>query len=290
MMNRLQGLLALLCLVSCQSFADVRHYQASIDSSKWQFSKQTRLQCRLEHAIPRYGKAVFSSAAGRSLNLNFALDMLRLPDNYSFAKVSSVPPSYRPGVASKSVTEMKLLKQFDGELTQKPAWILLNELEKGMTPTFYYQDWYSQFDKVVVGVSAVNFHQAYDEFLLCLDNLLPYSFEDISLTVLTYQKNSSELSKSSKKRLAMIAEYLKQDVELELVLVDAYTDSYGGRFHNQELSKKRAAAIQSFFVEHNVDKDRVKIEGFGEKRHIASNQNIIERSKNRQVVIRMQRP
>ncbi|MCU4675012.1 OmpA family protein [Catenovulum sp. 2E275] len=289
-MKKLSCLLGGVYLLSSQTFADVRQYQASLDDSNWQASNQNRLECQLVHQIPRYGKAVFSSQASRSLNLNFTLDMLRLPDNYSFAKVSSVPPSYKPGIPSKSVSEMKLLKQFDGELTQKPAWTLLTELEKGMTPTFYYQDWYSDFDSILVGLSAANFHHAYDQFLQCIDNLLPYAFEDISLTVLTYQKNSSELSKASKKRLAMIAEYLKQDADLDLVLVDAYTDSYGGRWPNQQLSEKRAGAIQQFFVDNGVDKDRIEIEGYGEKRHIASNQNVIERSKNRRVVIRMEKP
>ncbi len=289
-MKKRWGLIWAACLLSSQSFADVRQYKASLDNSKWALAKHSRLQCQLEHSIPRYGKAIFSSQASRALNLNFSLDMLKLPNNYSFAKVSSVPPSYKPGIPSKSVSEMQLLKQFDGELSEKPAWTLLAELEKGMTPTFYYQDWYSEFDSILVGLNAANFHRAYDDFLNCIDNLLPYNFEDISLTVLTYQKNSSELSKASKKRLAMIAEYLKQDAELDLVLVDAYTDSYGGRWHNQQLSEKRAATIRQFFTDNGVEENRVKIEGFGEKRHIASNQNVIERGKNRRVVIRMQRP
>lgn len=279
--------LGILISLSCSAHSAVRQYSADLDSSMWKASNTARLECQLEHNIPRYGKALFVSRASKSLNLNFALDMFKLPDNYSFAKVESVAPSFKPGVAAKQISQMQLLKQFDGELEKKAAWTMISELEKGFNPTFYYQDWYSDFDKISVSINSANFHKAYDEFLVCLDNLLPYSFDDISFTVLTYQSNTAQLSKSSQKRLNMIAEYLKQDPSLELVLVDAFTDSYGGRWHNQELSKKRAQTIKTFFTEAGVDAARVETQGFGEKRHIASNSNVIERAKNRRVVIRM---
>lgn len=284
----LKKILLFICIsITLPSHADIRRYVATIDNSQWQVSKQARLSCQLEHAVPRYGKAIFSSQASNLTNIHFNLDMLRLPSDYRFAKVESIPPSFKPGVASKHITQMQLLKEFDGELADKAAWTMLSELEKGYQPTFYYKDHYSDFDHISVGINAANFHRAYDDFLVCMDNLLPYSFDDIAFTVLTYQKNSAELSKSSQKRLGMIAEYLKQDVELELVLVDAYTDSYGGRWNNEQLSKKRANMIKTFFSDAGVEANRVQIEGYGEKRHIASNQNVLERSKNRRVVIRM---
>ncbi len=46
----------------------------------------------------------------------------------------------------------------------------------------------------------------------------------------------------------MIKEYLSLDPELELVLVDAYSDSYGGRWANFKLSERRALQVRDYFV------------------------------------------
>ena len=90
--------------------------------------------------------------------------------------------------------------------------------------------------------------------------------------------------------MAMITEYLSLDPNLELVLVDAYTDSYGGRWPNLKLSERRAEKIKDYFVQNGVDVSRIQAEGYGERRHIASNQTTLGRGKNRRVVIRMDKP
>ena len=75
--------------------------------------------------------------------MEFQLDMLRLPDSYSLAEVRSVAPKWRPGLNSRPLAKMNLHKQFSPSLPKKIAWTMLSELEQGMSPTFYYNDWYS---------------------------------------------------------------------------------------------------------------------------------------------------
>jgi outer membrane protein OmpA-like peptidoglycan-associated protein len=116
---------------------------------------------------------------------------------------------------------------------------------------------------------------------------LPYSFDDIAYTVLAYKKNTAELTKYSERRLDMIGEYLKEDLDLELVLLDGYTDSYGGSYNNQQLSIKRAQEIKSYFSALGVDADRIEVTGHGEKRHSAPNDTRLDRAKNRRVVVRL---
>ena len=153
--------------------------------------------------------------------------------------------------------------------------------------TLYYQDWYNRYDKVSVALNASNFTSVYREFVQCVSNLLPFSFDDISYTVLSYQNNSTELSKYSQKRLTMIGEYLKEDAELELVLLDGYTDSYGGRYNNEQLSIRRANEVKSYLTSLGVPQDRIKLTGHGEKRHIAPNDTRESRAQNRRVVVRL---
>ena len=166
----------------------------------------------------------------------------------------------------------------------------ISELEQGMSPTFYYDDWYSDSDKISVGLSTAKFQQAYNKFVGCVGNLLNYNFDDIAYTVLNYQFGSDKLTKASRKRINMITEYLSLDPDLELVLVDGYSDSYGPRNVNLKLSVKRANEIKKYFVASGIDPMRIAAKGYGEKRHVASNATIIGRSKNRRVVIRMDKP
>jgi outer membrane protein OmpA-like peptidoglycan-associated protein len=108
--------------------------------------------------------------------------------------------------------------------------------------------------------------------------------------VLNYQFGSDKLTRSSQKRINMITEYLSLDPNLELVLIDGYSDSYGPRNTNLKMSEKRAKQIKSYFIDSGIDPIRIAAKGYGEKRHIASNASVIGRSKNRRVVIRMDKP
>ncbi|QSA20043.1 flagellar protein MotY, partial [Vibrio furnissii] len=79
-------------------------------------------------------------------------------------------------------------------------------------------------------LSAVLFQPQYNAFSDCVASLLPYSFEDISFTILHYDRGDSvELNKASQKRLAQIAEYIRYNPDIDLVLVSTYTDSTDGR-------------------------------------------------------------
>ncbi len=269
--------------------AAMRQYSANESSAVWQNDQTNQLACYLEQPIPYYGKAVFSAKASKSKPIHFQLDMLDTPGDYGQAQVVSVPPPYRPGQPSRVLASMPLYKLFDGELENAASFKMLTELEKGFNPTFYYSDWQNPDDDVAVSLSSVNFKNPYLAFLTCRDGLLPYSFEDIAFTVMNYESNSSELTRESKKRLQKIGAYLKNDPNIDAVEIAAYTDSYGGRWINLELSRKRAKAIKDYIVSQGVDESRVETTGFGEKRHIAPNNTQINRAKNRRVVIQLAR-
>lgn len=268
----------------------LRQYSAAIEDSRWQLTRDNPLVCQLEHDIPRFGKAVFSSVASKALNLEFELDMLRLPDGYSLAEVLSVPPVWRPGEPAKSIAGMKLLKQFNGHLPKKTAWTLLTELEQGYSPAFYFDDWHSPYDKVAAMLNPVQFPATYQQFNQCISRLMPYSFDDIAFTVLSYESGGDELTRDSRRRLEQIAEYLKHDQDIAYVEIQGYTDSYGGRWMNEQLSVRRAEKVKSFFVSAGLEADRVYIEGFGERRHAAPNDTAQDRARNRRVVLQMVKP
>lgn len=289
-MKRLILLSSLLFSAGSAAQDQLRQYSASIEQSEWALSVNTPLQCSLEHQIPHFGRAIFRSVANKGLNLEFELQMLRLPDHYGLAQVLSVPPAWRPGEPTKAVASMQLLKQYNGDLPKKTAWTLLTELEQGFSPTFYYSDWHSPYDKVVAAMNPVKFPASYHQFNQCITSLLPYSFEDIAFTVLSYESGGDQLTRESQRRLAQIAEYLKHDQDIDYVEIQGYTDSYGGRWMNEQLSVKRAEKVKSFFVAAGLNEDRVQVEGFGERRHVAPNDTALERQRNRRVVLQLTKP
>lgn len=281
--------LFLMLILALPADAAVRQYGASLSNSVWTLEKSSPLECRVSHQIPRFGAAHFVSHAGKVTNVAFTLDMRVAPTSRGSAELRSVPPRWRPGEMASHISPMTLYRQFDGSLQDKVVWQMLTELEKGWQPTFFYNDYLNQRDQVAVALSSIKFRPVYDEFLGCVSQLLPFSYDDVSLTVLTYQLQSTELTAESKRKLAMVTEYLKADGEMDALLVDAYADSYGGRWMNQQLSEKRAAAVADLLKDAGVSETRIIANGHGEKRHIAPNDSVLDRAKNRRVVVRLQR-
>lgn len=279
-----------LLAISHLSYGSMRSYSGTLENSKWHVSQQSRLQCQLTHNIPNYGEALFVSEASKLANLSFILDLKRLPADYSLAQVMSVPPKWMPGKGAVPIAELQWRRQFNGDLDDKSAWIMLTELEKGYFPTLYYADWHNKRDRVSVALSATNFKDNYYQFLDCMDNLLPYSFEDIAFAQLNFENNSSRLDKSSREKLAKIEEYLKHDKNIESISVKAYSSSWGGRYANYKMSEKRAMTLKQFFVKLGIEQTKIETEGFGEKRHIASNEDELGRAENRRVVIELTKP
>ncbi|OEE80166.1 hypothetical protein, partial [Vibrio genomosp. F6] len=212
-------------LVSPVSMAIEKRYVATPQQSNWEMVTNSPLECRLVHPIPNYGDAEFSSAAGKKINLDFELKMRRPMGETRNVSLISMPPAWRPGENADRITNIKFFKQFDGYIGGQTAWGILGELEKGRYPTFSYQDWQSRDQRIEVALSSVLFQAKYNVFSDCISNLLPYSFEDISFTILHYERDSDKLNKASRKRLSQIADYVRYNQDIDLVLVATYTDS-----------------------------------------------------------------
>lgn len=265
------------------------HYAASPQQSQWQMITNTPLECRLVHPIPNYGEAVFSSRASKKINLDFELKMKRPMGETRDVSLVSMPPVWRPGEGADRITNIQFFQQFDGYVGGQTAWSILSELEKGRYPTFSYQEWQRRDQRVEVALSSVLFQSSYNVFSDCIANLLPYSFEDIAFTILHYDRTSVELNKRSLKRLAQIAEYIKHNQDIDLVLVSTYTDSEDSKSASQSLSERRAEVLQDYFESLGLPEDRIQVQGYGKRRPIADNASPIGKDKNRRVVISLGR-
>lgn len=279
-----------MALILCGSFpvkADLRSFIADIDTAQWQLSLNDPLSCQLVHDIPAYGKAVFTSRASKDSNLRFTLDMWVKPSKQTFVTLHSIAPKWQPGKTGHLLAEFDFYPAFDGEFLDDLAWKVLAQLDSGMQPTFFYNDWYNVQDQVSVGLSSANFKSTFSAFKACVSQLLPYSFDDIALTVLSYQSGGIQLTDAAQRQLDRIKAYLALDSSVELVLIDAYSDSYGSRHSNRMLSQKRADSLKAVLVASGIDTERILTAAQGEKRPVASNLTMNERDRNRRVVIQI---
>jgi outer membrane protein OmpA-like peptidoglycan-associated protein len=69
------------------------------------------------------------------------------------------------------------------------------------------------------------------------------------------------------------------------VLVEGFTDSTGSSGHNQDLSQRRAGAVQTALQGMGIGRDRVAIRGYGESYPVAGNDTAQNRQLNRRVEI-----
>ena len=266
-----------------------KEYNAGLDNSVWYLTSSTPIQCTLEHPIPRYGQANFVAKASKKINLDFRLDSNRAIPTTEQVQLKSVAPQWRPGTPTEYIDTIKFHQQFDGYVTKQSAWRMLNELERGQFPTFYFHDWYNNNQIVSVGLSSINFNKTYDQFNNCISQLLPYNFNDISYSILHYKKNGSLLTLFSKKRLKMIGDYIRHDQSINVILISGYSDSYGGDYANKVLSEKRANSVKQYLSELGFDNDKIKVSAFGEKHHVADNRNVLGREQNRRVIISLEK-
>jgi outer membrane protein OmpA-like peptidoglycan-associated protein len=59
--------------------------------------------------------------------------------------------------------------------------------------------------------------------------------------------------------------YLRRlNTRSELVLIDGYTDSYGGGNDNLKISNRRAKTIREHFVKNGIDPNRIETKDYAE--------------------------
>ncbi|MGX9418967.1 flagellar protein MotY [Vibrio sp. RC27] len=266
-------------------------YVAKPTQSQWELVKDSPLECKLIHDIPNFGDAEFTVRASKKINMDFELKMFRPMGKTRDVSLVSMPPVWRPGEGAKTITKLQFFQQFDGYVGGQIAWSILSELEKGRYPTFSYNEWQSRDQRIEVALSSVLFKQPYQDFSHCIGRLLPYSFEDISFTILHYDRDRVQVNKASLKRLTQIAEYIRYNQDIDLVLVSTYTasDVEVSKSENQSLSDRRAKVLQDYFESLGLPKDRIDVQGYGQRRAVADDGTPIGKDKNRRVVISLGR-
>ena len=92
------------------------------------------------------------------------------------------------------------------------------------------------------------------------------------------------IKKDEEERVNFIANIVNNS-ETGTILVEGHTDSKGNEEYNQKLSMKRANAVYHYLVKNGINKDKIKVVGYGETKPADTNKTKIGRSLNRRVVV-----
>ena len=98
-----------------------------------------------------------------------------------------------------------------------------------------------------------------------------------------FKVNSTRLTKNSLPAIKELADSLKTNPDLEL-LIEGHTDNSGGPAYNMQLSIDRAEAVKKILLTLGIADNRISVRGFGETRPVADNNTASGKAINRRVV------
>lgn len=101
---------------------------------------------------------------------------------------------------------------------------------------------------------------------------------------LLFAVDSDNVNSRTKDNLVELSSTLKKYEDTE-ILIEGHTDATGSDNYNEELSERRAEAVQKFLIGQGVDPSRMKAVGYGESQPVADNDTADGRQANRRVEI-----
>lgn len=104
--------------------------------------------------------------------------------------------------------------------------------------------------------------------------------EKIVLRNIFFETAKYNLKKESRVELFKLIEFLKRNPNVKIE-VSGHTDNVGNDADNLLLSRKRAEAVVDFLLENGIEASRLKAEGYGETKEVASNSTEEGRALNR---------
>ncbi len=103
---------------------------------------------------------------------------------------------------------------------------------------------------------------------------------------INFDVDEATIKKNSTKTLNAAVKVLKDfaDVRIE---ISGHTDTDGGRDHNLDLSKRRAAAVKQYLVDQGIDGGRIETRGAGPDEPVADNKTKRGKAQNRRIEFKL---
>ncbi len=106
----------------------------------------------------------------------------------------------------------------------------------------------------------------------------------VTLDDVLFDTDRAQLTPGGELQVAHLAEALRQMPDRRVV-VEGHTDNTGSQAYNNDLSQRRADAVEGFLITQGVDPTRIVARGYGESYPVATNATAAGRQQNRRVEI-----
>ncbi len=262
-------------------------YSNFIEDGGWR-TESSNLSCSMTHAIPYYGRAVFTRDAGEPLH--FALRPLTPTLKSGQALLIAQPPVWKSTGSRRELGYVAVGQGVDEVgLGASRAEQMLTELLEGQEIQFTRKLKFGSEDPAQVAITTIGFRAAYRDYETCLASLLPVNFEQIQRTSVYFGSNQHEkLQPLEQQKLDNILAYIKADPQVKEFYIDGHTDAMGSEADNVKLAEKRAVLISNYLVKGGVPKEALWVRWHGERYPVASNDDRLGLAKNRRVTIRLE--
>lgn len=263
-------------------------YAAGLENSEWHV-QSSPLECRIWQPVPGFGDGIFSNRAG--IGLTFYLKSRNNTLAPGKAKLMAEGAVWKPMIEPQSIGEVPVVNDpIPLQVPKAYAQQMLASLSQGLMPTISApENIAAGYPRVKVGVSTVNFPEAYNQYQHCVSQLLPVSFEDIARSAVFYAPGKIKITDEVEEYLRLIARYVKADKRISRIVIDGHTDSSGDKQTNFRVSRERANIIAAFFKKEGISSSRIRTRYHGDKYPAFGNDTENDRSRNRRTTIRLDR-
>lgn len=260
-------------------------YEVEMDLANWEISSSI-FECKIEQKIPGFGSAYFINKSGEDIEFRLDQVFFNVGNNL---KVFLDNPSWRSHKNERKLLQLVNYKKNSTNFSEATSKKLLLELSKGNSPKIQWDVDSSDeiIETIAISLSPINFQDSYEKYINCLNQQMPVGFSQISHSIINFSSNDDTLTFEAKKWLDIIVKFFLISPEKKKIIISGYTDTTHNSYYNKNLSKRRAEAVQDYFLSNGVPIKKMVVNHYGENFPIANNSTIEGRSANRRVSIRI---
>lgn len=270
--------LSMLAAINSQA----QSYASGFANAKW-IAKSGPFACSLSHEIPAFGTAYFGQNAGSAGFFEFR--GAKKGFSVGAVKLEAVPPLWRNDVTPQTLFTVQAAPL---RLNTEQLKTMAASLESGTNVVFSSAGVNEGGSSFRVIVDARNFAPNYATYKSCVANLIPYTFGQLSRTVINYADDAQTLSPAAKTQLDKIVRYSKADNKVLGILVDAHSDKGETPEAAELLSQQQAELVTDYLIEKGLPAASITTRWHGDKFPIADNKHKAGQAKNRRITLRLE--
>lgn len=260
-------------------------YSAGFEASEWT-AKSGSFACSLSHKIPGFGSAQFVRKTGVSEYMELVPESTVAFDD--LVRIEAIPPMWRTDAAASPLGQLQVSGKQPVRVTTAQVDKISAALEKGTNVVFSSAQANASGTNLRVALEARNFNPAYGRYKICIDALIPYTFDQIARMLFNYAPDASELSVATKTQLDKIVRYAKADPKVIGILVDAHSDKLPTSEEGDVASQRQAELVKDYLVGKGLSEGMITARWHGDKFPIANNYTKAGQAKNRRVTVRLE--